>query len=117
MNKRSKKYFSSVLAAIGTVGLLSSTAVAFEIKSVEMHAAAIRVLVDSGIIAPLEQESWYQINRKRLNEVMSEAEGAAPNAVGLVEMLKAVAGPDVDVRIVDIFSARLGTQDYSSKGM
>lgn len=114
MNKRSKKHIGSVLAAIGAVGLLHSNAFAFEIKSVEAHQAAVKVLIENGIIAPLDQENWYQINRKRLNEVMSEADAAAPNAVGLVEMLKAVAGPDVDVRIVDIFSARLGTQDYSS---
>ena len=58
------------------------------------------------------KENWYQINRKRLEEVMAQADVAAPSAVGLIEMLKAVAGPDVDIREVDLFLARLGTQDY-----
>ena len=46
-------------------------AFAFEIKSVEAHQAAVKVLIENGIIAPLDQENWYQINRKRLNEVVS----------------------------------------------
>jgi hypothetical protein len=116
MNKQSKKNVGAVLAALGAIGLLHSNANAFEIKSVEMHAAAVRVLVDNGIIAPLEQENWYQINRKRLEEVMTQADAAAPRAVGLIEMLKAVAGPDVDIRVVDMFLARLGTQDYPAMG-
>lgn len=116
MNKQSKKNVRTVFSALGAIGLLHSNANAFEIKSVEMHAAAVRVLVENGIIAPLEQENWYQINRKRLEEVMAQADSAAPSAVGLIEMLKAVAGPDVDIREVDLFLARLGTQDYPSMG-
>ncbi|MBK7842914.1 MAG: hypothetical protein IPJ71_04350 [Bdellovibrionales bacterium] len=116
MNKQSKKNVGAVLAALGAIGFLHSNANAFEIKSVEMHAAAVRVLVDNGIIAPLAQENWYQINRKRLEEVMTQADAAAPSAVGLIEMLKAVAGPDVDIREVNLFLARLGTQDYPAMG-
>ena len=116
MNKQSKKHIGTILAALGAVGVLHSNASAFETKSVEMHAAAVRVLMENGIIAPLEQENWYQINRKRLEEVMSQADTAAPSAVGLIVMLKAVAGPDVDIREVDLFLARIGTQDYSPVG-
>lgn len=116
MNKQSKKHVGTILAAMGAIGLLHSTASAFEIKSVEMHTAAVKVLVENGLIAPLEQENWYQINRKRLEEVMTQADAAAPSAVGLIEMLKAVAGPDVDIREVDLFLARLGTQDYPAMG-
>ncbi len=114
MSKPAKKTFFSVLTAIGAVGLLNSNASAFEIKSTEMHQAAIKVLIENGIIAPLEQENWYQINRKRLEEVMLQAETATPSAVGLIEILKAVAGPNVDIRIVDVISTKLGTQDYRS---
>lgn len=116
MNRQSKKHFGAVLAAISTIGLLHSNANAFEIKSIEMQQAAVKVLIDSGIIAPLQQENWYQINRKRLEEVLLQADAAAPSAVGLIEMLKAVAGPDVDIREVDLFLARLGTQDYPAMG-
>lgn len=116
MNKQSKKNASAILAALGAIGLLHSNANAFEIKTLEMHHAAVKVLIDHEIIAPLEQENWYQINRKRLEEVMQQADAAAPSAIGLIEMLKAVTGPDVDIREVDLFLARLGTQDYPAMG-
>ncbi len=113
MNKQSKKSIYTMLAAIGAVGLLGSNANAFEIKNADMFAATVKVLVESGVITPLEQENWYQINRQRLNELMAQAESATPNAVGLIEMLKAIAGQDVNIREVELFRAGLGTQDFS----
>lgn len=113
MNKASKKGLYTLLTAIGAVGLLNSTANAFEIKSADMYAAAVKTLVESGVITPLEQENWYQINKQRLTEIMVQADSAVPNAVGLIEMLQAVAGHDVNIREVELFRAGLGSQDFS----
>ena len=114
MNKNSKNQVGAMLAAMCSIGILHSNANAFEIKNAETRKAAVTVLVENGLITPLEKANWYQINRERLEDVMSQANAVAPSAIGLIEMLKAVAGSDVNIRSVDIFFAKVGTQDYSS---
>ena len=114
MNKNSNKQITAILAAMCSIGILHSNASAFEIKNVEMRKLAVKILVENGLITPLEKVNWYEINHQRLEEVMSQADAVTPSAVGLIEMLKAVAGSDVNIRLVDVFLAKVGTQDYSS---
>jgi hypothetical protein len=113
MNNPSKKSIKWLLAAIGSVGIYHASANAIEIKDPGQMTAVIRSLVAQGLIVPLEQENWYQINRERLETTLNQADKGEPRAKHVIEMLQALIGPDVNIRTVELFEAHISTQDYS----
>ncbi len=114
MNNPSKKNMKWLLAAIGSVGIYHANANAIEINDPDQKVAVIRCLVSQGLIVPLNQPNWYQINRERLEMTLNGVEKNERKAVRIVEMLKATIGSDVHIKNVDFFEARLGTQDYAA---
>ncbi len=73
----------------------------------------VNELQQSGFIAPVPgYTSWYQINRARLDETITQNNFGDPAAMETIVKLKRIVGDGVDIKQVDIFKARVGTQDY-----
>lgn len=114
MNKRSNANLRWLLSIIGSVGIYHADANALEIKDPEQRAAVVRCLVEQGLIIPLEQKNWYQINRERLEVAFLSANKGHRQARHVINLLQSVVSSDVNIREVDILEIQLSTQDYAA---
>lgn len=100
---------------LGALGILSiSQANAQEIRSVPSRplVASLRLLLRDGVIIPLSRPNWYRIDHGILDaKIKGEAESTT-SIPTLIESLRDVVGPNVNVREVEIFEAVVGTQDF-----
>lgn len=113
MNNQSKKNLKWLLAIIGSVAVYHANANALEIKDHDHHAEIVQCLVSQGLITPLEQENWYQINQEKLDDSFAEAINGQNEAKRIIEMLQSLVGNEIDILEVNIFKVSIGTQDYA----
>lgn len=113
MNNQSKKNLKWLLAIIGSVAVYHANANALEIKDPDHHAEIVQCLVSQGLITPLEQENWYQINQEKLDGSFAEAINGQYEAKRIIEMLQALVGNEINILEVNIFKVSIGTQDYA----
>ncbi len=117
MKSVSKKTMG-LLAVLASVGVVHADEGKLEIKEpTEGQKVVVERLVRYGFLSPLEDQSdWYQINRPRLEEAFFRKQAGDKSAVKVIDMLQRIAGPEVNIRGVDIFKARMGSQDFVSVG-
>jgi hypothetical protein len=76
------------------------------------RAAIARQLIESGFIAPHRRPGWFIVNRILLDRTIRDAELGFQKQRSVVDELKKIVGPEVDIREVDLFEAKVGTQDH-----
>ena len=102
--------FSIFIGALVGIGATNGSALAAENPA--DRATIARQLIEAGFIAPYLYPGWYVVNRPLLNRTVRDAENGVRAQRSIVEKLKEIVGPGVDIREVDIFEAHVGTQDH-----
>ncbi len=111
MNNQFKRVVAAFLSAVGVVGISQANAQEGRAGAVRPRAESLRLLLKDGVIIPLLKPNWYRINQPLLD---AKIKGEVPsiNSISeIVESLRDIVGPNVNVREVDIFEAVYGTQD------
>lgn len=111
MNNRFKRLTSGLLSIVGLAGLSQAHAQdALPVQS-RKFAQSFRLLVKDGLIVPLSKPNVFRLNKELLD---LKLRGETPSTIAipeLIETLRDVVGPDVDIRQVDVIVAVFGTQD------
>ncbi len=112
MNNQFKRVVAAFLSAVGVVGI--SQANAQEVRTVPSRplVESLRLLFKDGIIVPLTKPNWYRINQVLLDAKIKGDVASTNSIPELIESLRDVVGPNVNVREVDMFEAAVGTQDF-----
>lgn len=72
----------------------------------------VQRLIQIGLIVPQAQRNVFTVNRRLLDQTIVDAEKGNAKERVIVERLRNLIGPEVDIRQVEIFEARVGTQDH-----
>lgn len=114
MKKSISKKMVGLLAVLASVGVVHAEDGTVEVTNpTDQQQAIVNKLVQNGLIRPLaEQPDWYQINRERLADAFARERKGDASAQETIKMLKGIVGNEVDIREVEIFQAKLGTQDF-----
>ena len=94
------------------VGIGAANGSVFAADSTIDRAAIARQLIESGFIAPHRRPGWFIVNRILLDRTIRDAELGFQKQRSVVDELKKIVGPEVDIREVDLFEAKVGTQDH-----
>lgn len=113
--KKQYKTIGAILAALSMAGVVRAQDNRIElVNSTEGSKLMIERLVSEGYLIPLQKANWYQLDQSKLD--LLEYENDFSRASNVVEMLRTIIGKNVDLRKVDIFKARMSSQDYPSTG-
>lgn len=114
MKKSISKKMVGLLAVLASVGVVHAEDGTVEITNpTDQQQAIVNKLVQHGYIRPLaEHPDWYQINRERLSDAFARERAGDTSAQEIIKMLKGIVGDEIDIREIDIFNIRLGTQDF-----
>lgn len=115
MKKHYKKTMGAILATLSMVGVVHAENNTVQVGDGGIDTKTIiQKLVSQGYLIPLSEENWYQINQEKLDSL--ENSYNQDRATKVVDMLQSLVGPDVDVRNVDAFQAKMSSQDYPGMG-
>lgn len=109
-----KRPFSEQLSIfIGAlVGIVTTGGSVFAGENSLDRSAITKQLIEAGLIAPHRNPGWFVVNRALVDQSLRDSEVGLPDQKSTIEKLKEIVGSDVDIRQVDIFQARVGTQDH-----
>jgi hypothetical protein len=112
MNNQFKRITATFLGAMGIAGV--SQANAQEVRAIPSKplVESLRTLLRDGVIIPLAKPNWYRINQGLLDAKINGQVESTTSIPELIESLRDVVGPDVNVREVEMFEAVVGTQDF-----
>ncbi len=114
MKKSISKKMVGLLAVLASVGVVHAEDGTFEVTNpTDQQQAIVNKLILHGYIRPLaEHPDWYQINRERLTDAIARERAGDASAQEVIKVLKSIIGDETDIREIDIFNIRLGTQDF-----
>jgi hypothetical protein len=112
MNNQFKRLIATSLSAIGIFGISQANGQEVRVVPSRPLAESLRLLLRDGVIVPLSKPNWYRINQPLLDAKIKGEAGSTTTIPMLIESLRDVVGPDVNVREVEIFEAVVGTQDF-----
>lgn len=116
MKKSINKRMTALLAILVSAGAVYAEDGSIQVpKDANAIQGIVNELVQEGFIIPIEgQLNWYQINQYRLQAALEKAEKGDDDIARMIENLRTIVGSDVDINIVDKFSANAGSQDFGS---
>jgi hypothetical protein len=112
MNNQFKRAMAVFLGAIGVVGISQANAQDGRALPSRPLVESLRLLLKDGVIVPLTKPNWYRINHTLLDAKIKEEAASSTSIPDLIESLRDVVGPEVNVREVEMFEAVVGTQDF-----
>lgn len=93
---------------------LSALAIVCPVRADEIASrvgpGSIEPLVQTGLLVSTES-GWYQIDRKRLSEVLEAVNSRNVEAVELLQCLQQIMGNNARIESVEPFDIPLATQD------
>lgn len=115
MKKQYKKTMGAILATLSMVGAVHADNNRIQVEDGGVDTKVIiQQLVSQGYLLPLQEENWYQINQEKLDSL--ERSYDRDRATKIVNLLQTLVGQEANVRLVDVFKARMSSQDYPGKG-
>lgn len=112
MNNLFKRTVAALLGAIGVVGISQANAQDGRAMPSRPLVESLRLLLKDGVIVPLTRPNWYRINHALLDAKIKGEAASTTSIPELIESLRDVVGPEVNVREVEMFEATVGTQDF-----
>ena len=113
MWKSVSKATAWIIATLASVGIANAKSRIVEvIRPTPQHLEKLRYLLERGVLQQLPVENLFLVSQIAPNADFTAEGDIDAEILGIVELLRAYCGSDLDVRAVVIEDAVLGTQDH-----